>query len=200
MTQCYNIIIKTQRRIKMNKLQKTLILFSLIFFTACGSETNIDTSRGFDMWDYMTSTSNYEVEYDIYENGQKTDYYTEIHRQLGSQYERESSSGITSLFLNSGSIFMKEPNNSINIVRFLHLGDLNIFQSPTIKQCDLERFYETYRNKESTFYNVLQVTCTSVSGVYQEFYYGYNEGIVSIYEENNGLTTEYVKRFEREIF
>lgn len=184
----------------MNGLTKVLLAFSLIFFTACGTQTSIDSSKSFDMWDYMTSASNYEVEYDVYENNKTVDYYTETHKQLGSQYERESANGLTTLFLSAGNILMKEGNNSIEIIRYLYLGDKNIFQSKTIESCTLERFYETYKTKEYSFYNVLQVACTSVSGVYQEFYYGYNEGIVSIYEENNGLITEYVKRSEKEIF
>jgi hypothetical protein len=184
----------------MNTLKKTSLLFSLIFFTACGTETNIDTNKPFDMWDYMTSAANYEVEYDVYENNQKVDYYTETHRQFGNQYERESNSGLTSLFLSAGSILMKEPDKSTEIIRYLYLGDKNIFQSPTIEQCNLERFYDNYQNKGAIFHNVLQVTCRSISGIYQEFYYGYNEGIVTIYEENNGLKTEYIKRYEKAIF
>jgi len=186
----------------MNLLKKTILTFSLIFFIACGTtEETIDPNRGFDMWDYMTSSSNYEVEYDVYENGQKVDYYTEVHRQYGKQYERESSSGVTSLFLNAATILMKEPDsNTIDIIRFLRLGDTNIFQSETIKYCDLEKFYPTYKKEAFIFDNVIQVTCTSVSGVYQEFYYGYNEGVVYTYEENGDLKTEYIKRSEKQIF
>ncbi|CAA6824891.1 MAG: Unknown protein [uncultured Sulfurovum sp.] len=49
------------------------------------------------------------------------------------------------------------------------------------------------------FNNVLQISCTLKSGSYQELYYGYNEGIVAIYEENAGLKTEYIKVAEHEI-
>jgi len=38
------------------------------------------------------------------------------------------------------------------------------------------------------------------SGVYQEFYYGYNEGIVSLYEKDAAFEKEYVKVSERAIF
>ncbi|CAA6798622.1 MAG: Unknown protein [uncultured Sulfurovum sp.] len=184
----------------MSKLKKVILTFSLLFFTACGTETAIDPNRGFDMWDYMTSASNYEVEYDIYEDGLKTDFYTETHRQLGSQYERESANGLTTLLLSSNQILMNEPSGSTEIIRFLQLGDSGIFHSSTIQLCSLKRFYDTYKNKSSTFYNVLQVSCTLDNNVYQELYYAYNEGIVSMYEESNGLSTEYVKISERAIF
>lgn len=184
----------------MNILKKTILSFSLFFLSACGTEAGIDPNRGFDMWDYMTSASSYEVEYDVYENNLKTDFYIETHRQFGTQYERQSSFGLTTLLLNSSQILMNEPNGSTNIIRFLQLGDKGIFQSPSIQLCSLERFYDTYQNKNSIFHNVIQVACTLKSGTYQEFYYGYNEGIVSIYENNNGLITEYVKVSEKAIF
>ena len=184
----------------MNKLKKSILAFTLVFFTACGSENTINTNLGFDMWEYMTSTRNYEVEYDIYENGRKTDFYVETHRQFGNQYERESNTGVTTLTLNSNRILMNEPNSSTSIIRFLHLGDSGVFYSQNIQLCRLVNFYDTYRNKSSIFHNVLQVNCTYRSGIYQELYYSYNEGIVSIYDENNGFITEYVKISERAIF
>lgn len=184
----------------MRKVHKTILSFSLLLFTACGTETTLDPNRGFDMWDYMTSARNYEVEYDVYENNLKTDFYVETHRQFGTQYERESSAGTTTLLLSSNQILMNEPNGSTNIIRFLHLGDSGIFQSPNIQLCSLERFYETYQNKNSVFYNVIQVACTLKSGTYQEFYYGYNEGIVATYTRTNTTETEYVKVSERAIF
>ncbi len=184
----------------MNRLKKIVLMVLLLFFTSCGNESQINPNLGFDMWDYMTSARSYEVEYVVYENGLQTDYYKETHKQFGTEYQRESSSGLTTLFLNSNTILMREPNNSINIIRFLHLGDTGVFQSPTIQLCGLERFYQTYQNRGYTFYNVLQVTCTSTSGAYQEFYYGYNEGIVATYEKNADFITEYIKVSERAIF
>ncbi len=184
----------------MKQIKKVIISFSLLFFTACGTETNINPNLGFDMWDYMTSARNYEVNYDVYENNLKTDYYVETHRQLGSQYKRESNNGLTTLLLNSNRILMNEPNSSTTIVRFLRLGDSGIFQSQNIQLCNLERFYETYQNKGLPFHNVLQVNCSYKSGLYQEFYYGYNEGIIHIHQNDNGYITEYAKVGEREIF
>lgn len=183
----------------MNKIKKIILTLSIIFFSACGTETEVDSSLPFNMWDYMTSSSNYEVEYDVYENNLKVDFYSENHRQFGTHYERESANGLTRLTRNNNTIVMNEPNNTTLIQMFAHLGNQDIFQSSSIQLCTLERFYDRFHNKEEVFYNVLQVNCTSLSGIYQKFYYAYNEGIVSIYEKNNGFITEYVKVNEREI-
>ena len=94
---------------------------------------------------------------------------------------------------------MIEPDNQISIIRYVKLGDSGIFQAPNIDVCSLERFYERYRTRGQTFDNVIQISCTYKSGVYQELYYGFNEGIVSIYEEDNGLRTKYIKVDERRI-
>jgi len=186
----------------MNKLKKITLGLSILFFTACGTETDtINPDLGFDMWDYMTTTRNYKVEYDVYENGHKTDYYVEEHRQFGETYERKSSSGLTRIIISSNNKLLKSDPQGINttITRYTHVGDENVFQSPDIKQCKLEKFYSTYTNRSFKFYNVIQVNCHYKSGFYQEFYYGYNEGIVHIYEEDHGEVTEYLKVDEREI-
>lgn len=187
----------------MNYLHKTILTLSLILFTACGtdeSQERINPELGFDMWDYMTSTRSYEVEYDVYENGVKTDFYVETHKQFGEKYERESEGGLTTLRLRSNTILMDELNSSTTIRRFVHLEDDDVFQSNAIKDCVLDRFYETYKNQNSIFHNVLQITCDFRSGIYQEIYYGYNEGIVAIYEKEATLRTEYVKVGEKEIY
>jgi len=186
----------------MYKLQKTIMILILTFLTACGTGENstpITSESRFDMWDYMTSARSYEVEYDVYENEIKTDFYVETHKQFGEKYERESSGGLTTLNLHPNAILMDEPNENINIVRFLYLDDENIFQSPKIKNCRLSNFYEDYKKRDSLFHNVLQVTCHLNSGDYQEIYYGYNEGIVAIVENSSNLKTEYVKVGEKEI-
>jgi len=183
----------------MKKFKQLTLTITLIFFTACGTETQVDRDGRFDLWDYMTSASNYAVEYAIYENSQLTDYYTEEHFQYGDEYVRQSTSGETKILLNSNRLLMIEPDNQINIIRYVSLGDSGIFQAPNIRLCSFERFYELYRTKGQTFDNVIQISCTYNSGVYQELYYGFNEGIVSIYEEDNGLKTEYIKVDERRI-
>lgn len=184
----------------MNGLKKIILTLFLLLFTSCGTQTQIDPNNGFDMWEYMTSASNYEVTYVVYENDIQVDTYVETQKQYGSEFERISSNATTTLYSSSDSILMQEPNNSINVIRYLQLGDRNIFQSSTLELCTLDRFYNEYQNRGHLFYNVLQVKCTTTSGVYQEIYYGYNEGIVSIYEENSGVVTEYVKISEKAIF
>jgi len=187
----------------MHYFKKIIVTIFLLLFTACGTgetQERINTDLGFDMWDYMTSARSYEVEYDVYENGVKTDFYVETHQQFGEKYERESEGGLTTLRLRSNTILMDEPNMSTTIRRFLHLGEQDVFQSNAIEDCILDRFHETYENQDSIFHNVLQVTCNSRSGVYQEFYYGYNEGIVAIYEKEGALRTEYIKVGEKEIY
>jgi len=194
-------MINIRRINKMKKFKHLTIILTVIFFTACGSETQVNTERPFDLWNYMTSASNYEVEYEIYENDQFTDYYNEEHFQYGDEYVRDSANGEIRLLSNpnSSQILMIEPNNQISIMRYVNLGDSGIFQAPNIRLCSFERFYELYRTKGQTFDNVIQISCTYNSGVYQELYYGFNEGIVSIYEEDNGLKTEYIKVNERRI-
>ena len=183
----------------MNKLKKITLIISLIFFTACGTEEHVNPDVGFDMWDYMTSDRNYEVEYDIYENNQKTDFFVETHRQFGSKYQRENKNGLTTILLQANQMIMNEPNDSINITRYLHVGDKKIFLSSKITECHLEKFHDSYKSRDSKFYNVLQINCNYKSGVNQKLYYGYNEGVIHIYENNNGKITEYTKVSEKEI-
>jgi hypothetical protein len=183
----------------MKKFKQFTLMLILVFFTACGTDTQVNTARPFDLWNYMTSSGNYKVEYAIYENNQFIDYYREEHFQYGEEYIRDSANGETKILLNSNRMLMIEPNNQISIIRYVNLGDSGIFQAPTIRLCSFERFYEIYRTKGQTFDNVIQISCTYNSGLYQELYYGFNEGIVSIYEEDNGLTTEYIKTNEQRI-
>lgn len=186
----------------LKHLKKIILSSLLIFFTSCGTDTqnSINPNNGFDMWEYMTSTSNYEVGYVIYENNVQTTSYTETHKQYGNEFDRISDYGTTSLYLGSNIILIKEPNSSIDVIRYLDLGDQNIFQSSSIEICTLDRFYPKYETRGYTFYNVLQVKCTMTDGVYQELYYGYNEGIVAIYEKNKDMISEYIKTQERAIF
>jgi hypothetical protein len=187
----------------MKKLKRLLLFITVSLFTACGVETQkeIDPTRGFDMWEYMTSTLDYRVEYDVYENNQKIDYYIENNMiyDNGDTYERRSETGRTTLYLNSRIIVMKEPTRDVEIERYVHLGDSGIFRASSIDRCTTKRFYPHYKIKNSTFENVLMVECLSKSSVIQEFYYGYNEGIVAIYEREGEKTKEYVKVDEKRI-
>lgn len=188
----------------MKNLKVLFLSIFILFFTACGtteSKREIDPNRGFDMWEYMTSTLDYEVEYDVYENEKKIDYYIETNTVFdnGDTYERRSSTNRTTLFLNGRFITMKEPSRDVEIERYVHLGDRGIFRSDSIDVCTVERFYSTYTIQNLTFDNVVMIACRSKSGVVQEFYYGYNEGIVAIYEKEGENTKEYVKVDEKRI-
>ena len=189
----------------MKKIKLLLLSTVLLFVIGCGTtETtnDIDPDRGFDMWEYMTSPIDYEVEYTVYENGVESDYYVETNRVFdnGDTYERRSDTGRTTLYLNNSYILMKEPTRDVEVSRFVHLGDTHIFRSSDITNCTIERFYPTYKVYDSVFDNVLMVNCLSKSGVKQEFYYGYSEGIVAIYQNNNSSITEYIKVKEKRIF
>jgi len=188
----------------MKKLKPLLFSSLLILFTACGTEearSQINTEKGFDMWEYMTSTLDYEVYYNVYVNNQKVDEYSETHRVFdkGNTYERRSVTNRTTLYLNGRSISMKEPSRDVEIERYVHLNDKNVFRANSIKMCIIERFYPIYDIKSWTFENVLMVGCISQSGVTQEFYYGLNEGIVAIYEKDGDSSKEYVKINEKRL-
>lgn len=184
----------------MKSLKKIFLLSVMIIFSACGTGTTEEiVNDRFDMWEYMTSTVNYEVEYAVYENGDRTDYYYETHKMFNNVYERESSTGLTTLYLNKRDILMKEPSRDVIIERYIELGENHVFRSDSTKDCKLEHFYKVFENKGISYNNVLMVTCTSNSGVEQEFYYGYNEGIVTIYENKHGFTREWVKISEKSI-
>jgi len=188
----------------MKTIRQLLLAMSTLFFVGCGTETSspIDPNRGFDMWEYMTSPLNYEVEYAVYENEAQTDYYTEVNRVFdeGNTYERKSDTGRTTLYLNGNSILMKEPTEDVDISRYVNLGDRGIFRSASIDLCVLERFYDNYTIHGSSFKNVLLVNCVSKRGVKQEYYYGYSEGIVAINQDDGENRIEYVKVNEKRIF
>lgn len=186
----------------MKKLKLLFLSLLLMFFTACGTATSseIDPERGFDMWEYMTSTLSYEVEYAIYENGVETDYFTETTQMYTDEYVQTSSNGITTLFLNGNSILMQDPSEDTNIERYVYLDDTGVFQSSSISLCTVANFYDSYSTKGQTFHNVLMIGCISKSGLNQAFYYGYNEGMVAISSDDGTTKTEWVKVAETALF
>lgn len=188
----------------MKKLFRFFTLTIILFITSCGTTDeeveSINPNRGFDMWDYMTSSLNYRVEYDIYENGDKVDYYIEENRVFddGKTYERRSSENRTTLYKNSNFIIMKEPSKDVEITRYVKLGDTNIFNS-SINSCKIDKFYPQYKVYSSTFNNIIRVDCVNSIGIEESIYYGYNEGIVAIYQENGSNIKEYIKVNEKNI-
>ena len=160
---------------------------------ACGTEIRENNPTRFDMWEYMTASIDYKVQYRVYENGLEVDYEIEYHRMYNGRYERDGKDGIVTLSLQSSTISMIEPLQDVTIDRYLHLGDRDIFRGDLIQTCSLEQFYRNYETKGIMFHDVLKVDCTSVSGVKQEYYYGYNEGLVAIYKDDGATEIELIK-------
>jgi len=184
----------------MKRLKKIFLLVLMTIFSACGTGKTEEVNEDrFDMWEYMTATVNYEVEYALYENGSKTDYFYETHKMMSQHYERENSNGITTLDLNKRDILMKEPSRDVKIERYAHLGDNNLFHAEEIKNCQLEHFFKIFENKGMRYNNVLMVDCISQSGIEEKFYYGYNEGLVTLYKNDHGSKKEWVKISEKSI-
>lgn len=179
----------------MKKLKLFYSSVLVVLFTACGTETshNDNTPTRFDMWEYMTSSTDYKVEYRIYENNSTVDYEIENHRMYDEKYERDGKDGIITLTENSGTLLMVEPLQHVTIDRYLHIGDNNVFRGELIKSCSLKQYYRNYETRDMIFHNVLQVNCESKTGVKQEFYYGYNEGVVAIHKDNGVNKIELVK-------
>jgi len=178
----------------MKKLKQYSLLSMLIFFTACGTETIENNPDRVDMWNYMTSSLSYSVKYDVYENGVKTNYYEEDHRRLSEDnYESVSADGVTSLYLTGSTITMQEPEQEVIINRYLYEGDENIFSGEFIDNCTFEQYYRDYEVKGEIFHEVVMVACTSISGVKQEYYYGYNEGLVYQYVDDGVSAHERIK-------
>ena len=185
----------------MKYLKEIILTTSIVLFTACGDTgtTQEVTDDRFDMWEYMTATVDYEVEYALYKDGEREDYYLEKHQMFKDLYKRESATGVTTLTLHKREIIMKEPSREVTIERYLHIGDNNVFTSNSIKNCKLENFYKTFTSKDERYDNVLRVSCMSNSGVEQDFFYGYNEGLVVIFENDHGAIKEWVKVDEKRI-
>ena len=185
----------------MNILKYSIFILLTSLFLACGTTSTVDPRAEFDLWDYMTSSLNYDVQYQSYANNIPNGIIRETHIANGNQYLRNHSDGSrTEVLTNGNNMLMIDPDGvQTNIIRYVYLGDRGVFQSPFIQLCSFERFYESYRTHGSKFYNVIQISCTSRSGVYQEFYYGYDEGLVAFYQDNRGTISESIKIAERAI-
>ena len=185
----------------MKLLKLVTLLFTGLIISACGTTSTIDPKQEFDLWDYMTSSFNFEVQYQSYANNIPNGIITETHIANGNQYFRNHSDGSTTEVLTNGNnMLMIDPNGvQTNIIRYVYLGDRGVFQSSSIQLCTFGRFYDSYQTHGSQFYNVIQIACTSNSGVYQEFYYGYDEGLVAFYQNNGSIINESIKISDRRI-
>ena len=185
----------------MKKIQLLLFISISTLFLACGgTEEYIETDDErtiYDMWNYMTPPNSFQVEYDIYRNGKKDDYIIETVRVFDDNHiERESSDGITSLRLRREAVEVKEPNGTtIQVQRFVKLGDRDIFKSSS-NYCKVDEFHRGITIKGIEFYRVLKIICKDGSKI-NEFYYGFNEGIVATYSEDTREVIELVKIDER---
>ena len=185
----------------MKLLRPITLFFISIIISACGTTVNINHSKEFNLWDYMTSSINFEVKYQAYTNNAPNGIITEEHITNGNQYLRNHSDGTTTQLLTNGrNMLMIDPDGvQTNIIRHIYLGDKDVFQSPFIQLCTFNKFYDSYQTHGSQFYNVIQISCTSNSGIYQEFYYGYDEGLVAFYQDNRGDIDEFIKIADRPI-
>jgi hypothetical protein len=184
----------------MNRLALLLLITIGLIFGACGTNTKEDRySKTYDMWRYMIPPSDTEVEYDIYKNHQKVDYFFEITKILPSKaVERTSGDEFTLLTPYSNQIHIdKRGKSRVEVQRFLKIGDTNIFQSPNLS-CRADDYLYELKIKNSTFYQIIKVICQQ-KNIYSEIYYADNEGIVYLYEDNEGYITEKVKIREREL-
>jgi hypothetical protein len=173
---------------------KVLKLLSIIIlFIGCGG-TGYEKNP-LDMWLYMTPDRSIDVNYIAYENGKETDFFTETVKVFSSgTVERVSGEDKTTLIPYSDKILEEEPNGDrVEIKRLVYVGDKNVFQSPSIRLCTIDDFFENFRTKDMEFYNVIKVHCISNSGVISDIYYGYDEGIVYLYRNENGSISEVLK-------
>ena len=190
----------------IKKIQLLILISASILLLGCGTaqddiEVGSDGRDIYDMWSYMTPQDSFQVEYDIYVDGRKDDYMIETMRVFDdNRVERESDDGITRLRLRRDAVELREPDGvTIQVQRFVKIGDRDIFQSSSsIGSCTLDDFYREITIKGSKFYRVLHVICKK-RGTTNEFYYGFDEGIVATYSDDNREIVELVKIDEREI-
>ena len=186
----------------MKKIKILLFMIIILFIGGCGnSYVNEDVNnKKYDMWDYMTPEYSFDVEYALYENGKQTDYFYETTKVFSpTKVQRQNGDEITTLTRYDDVIRVEQPNGEVvEVKRFIKIGDNNIFKSPTIHSCKADNYFRSLIIKGVEFYNVIKIACQTDSGS-SDIYYGYDEGIVSIYRKENGTITEIVKVDERQL-
>jgi len=176
----------------MRTLKLLFIFLTIFILNGCGTSYEKDP---LDIWLYMTPDRSMDVEYVVYENGKQTDYFTETVKVFSSgTVERVSGDDKTTLIPYSDKIMEEEPNGDrVSIKRLVNVGDKNVFQSNTIRSCDIDDFFRNFRAKDREFFNVIKVHCINNSGSISDIYYGYDEGIVYLYRNENGSISEILK-------
>jgi len=186
----------------MKKFKILLFMIIILFIDGCGnSYANEDVhSKEYDMWEYMTSQYSFDIEYALYENSKRTDYFYETTKVFSpTEVQRQSGDELTTLTRYNDVIRVEQPNSEVvQAQRFVKIGDNNIFQSSTIHSCRADDYFRSIVIKGVEFYRVIKVACQTDSGS-SDIYYGYNEGIVSIYRDENGSISEIVKVNERQL-
>ncbi|SFV51667.1 Alcohol dehydrogenase [hydrothermal vent metagenome] len=179
----------------MKRLQLLLFIIIALIFGACGTNIEDDRySKTYDMWMYMTPTYTIDVEYDVYKNGQKIDYFIETTKLFPSGVvERVSGEDVTVLTPYDNYIEMDERDGDrVEVQRFVKIGDTNIFQSSSDLLCRIDDYFFEKTIRGSRFQEVIKISCQK-GAIQSEIYYAYEEGIVSFYENNGRDITETVK-------
>ena len=187
----------------MKNIKLTLLSLSFLFI-GCGTnidDRNVDReTKIYDLWEYMVPQHNYEVEYESYKNGVKIDYFFETTRVINpSLVERESHDLYTRLIREENAIQVKESNGAtINIQRFIKIGDTHIFNGSSNYDCNVENFFHSIKLKNIEFFNTIKINCQKEQ-IRKELYYAYNEGLVFISQYDYQTKEEAVKIGERRV-
>jgi hypothetical protein len=180
----------------MKKLKILSILAILSLVVGCGEYARNDIyDKTYDMWNYIVPDKSMDIEYDVYLNGKRTDYFYETNKLFPSGVvERVSGEDRTVLTPHRDEITIKEADGEIvSVQRYIKIKDINIFQSPSIKMCRADDYFISIKIRGREFYEVIKVNCINKSGSNIDIYYGRYEGIVSIYKEKNSTISEIVK-------
>jgi len=182
-------------------MKKIKILFFtiILFIVGCGDTSSyVDDdvySKEYDMWVYLTPENSYDIKYVVYENGEQTDSFYETTKVLETgAVQRVSGDEVTTLIPYDDIIKKEESDGTIiDIQRHVKIGDSDIFHSSSSNLfCKADDYFLSIVIKDIEFYQVMKVSCTTDLNK-KDIYYGYNEGIVAIHKEENGLITDIVK-------
>ncbi len=178
-------------------MKKIVYLIIIGIFIGCGSGYVKDDTynRTYDMWRYMTPDRSMDIEYNMYENGVKIDYFYETNKLFPSGVvERVSGEDRTVLTPYEDEIIVEEPNGEIiSVQRYVKIKDINIFKAPSIQSCSADDYFRTIRIRQREFNEVIKINCKDRNSSNIDIYYGRDEGIVSIYRERDGNISEVVK-------
>ena len=84
------------------------------------------------------------------------------------------------------------------VQRYVNVGDQNIMNIKTLGSCYYEAYHRSKIIRGFEFYNVIQINCTNGEDL-TIYYYGYDEGLVGFYTNNDSKEYEFVKVDERRL-